>query len=488
MQDETGSGEELSKTYCTSCHLYPEPSLLDKKTWQNHVLVRMGAFLGIFNDNVRYYDEMPKQWLEPGYGGERVLAAKIYPEHPLISRTDWEAIVQYYLTEAPDRLVSPGVQNLAAEIPGFRYKAIQSRSHMLPQITSIDFMDDQIVAGVYNTGVYFIDPKGKMKDSLSFAGMIVDVFADDNEMLFADIGSRYGRDLPMGKLYLKDYSSKQVRHAFDSLQRPVHINKADLDNDGDSDIVVCEYGFMLGQMVWYENIGEDEFNVHVLHNDDGAIRTEIRDFDGNGFKDIMVLIGNSDEGIDIYFNEGNKEFNKKRVLRFPPTNGSTHFRLIDWDEDGDEDILYTEGDNGDYIPILKPHHGIRLFLNDGQFNFSETFHLPMNGVYKAVAADLNEDGSKDIAAISFHPDFINGAREGFVCFINNGNDTFSASTFPNVQDGRWMCMDLADIDSDDDLDIILGAFDVKTPEVPAHYAERWERESIPIVILENLLK
>ena len=124
----------------------------------------------------------------------------------------------------------------------------------------------------------------------------------------------------------------------------------------------------------------------------------------------------------------------------------------------------------------------------GQFNFSELFHLPMNGVYKAIAADLNEDGSKDIVAISFHPDFMNGAREGFVCFMNNGDDTFSAFTFPNVQDGRWMCMDLADIDSDDDLDIILGAFDIKTPEVPAQYAERWERESIPIVVLENTLR
>ena len=53
-----GSGEGLSKTYCTSCHLYPEPSLLDKKTWKNHVSGENGSLsLGIFNDNIRYYDE-----------------------------------------------------------------------------------------------------------------------------------------------------------------------------------------------------------------------------------------------------------------------------------------------------------------------------------------------------------------------------------------------------------------------------------------------
>ena len=195
--------------------------------------------------------------------------------------------------------------------------------------------------------------------------MIVDVYKDNDQLLFADIGSRYGRDLPMGNLYLNDISSGETQLSFDSLQRPVHINKADLDNDGDEDLIICEYGFLLGQMVWYENLGGQQYDIHVLHNDDGAIRTEIRDFDGNGFDDIMVLVGNSDEGIDIYYNQGSKNFEKKRVLRFPPTNGSTHFRLIDWDGDSDEDILYTEGDNGDYKPILKPHHGIRLFLNDG---------------------------------------------------------------------------------------------------------------------------
>ncbi|HRP33809.1 MAG TPA: hypothetical protein PKV73_18055, partial [Agriterribacter sp.] len=33
--------------YCSSCHLFPEPSLLDKKTWVNNVLPNMGWRLGI---------------------------------------------------------------------------------------------------------------------------------------------------------------------------------------------------------------------------------------------------------------------------------------------------------------------------------------------------------------------------------------------------------------------------------------------------------
>jgi len=39
-------GESLAKVHCSTCHLYPEPDLLDKYTWSNFVLIRMGAFLG----------------------------------------------------------------------------------------------------------------------------------------------------------------------------------------------------------------------------------------------------------------------------------------------------------------------------------------------------------------------------------------------------------------------------------------------------------
>ena len=40
-------GEKLARTYCAACHAFPDPGLLDKKTWQNGVLpvmaIRVGA-------------------------------------------------------------------------------------------------------------------------------------------------------------------------------------------------------------------------------------------------------------------------------------------------------------------------------------------------------------------------------------------------------------------------------------------------------------
>jgi mono/diheme cytochrome c family protein len=42
------AGKKLATQYCGSCHQFPEPSLLDTKSWENGVLPQMGPRLGIF--------------------------------------------------------------------------------------------------------------------------------------------------------------------------------------------------------------------------------------------------------------------------------------------------------------------------------------------------------------------------------------------------------------------------------------------------------
>ena len=42
-------GEALAQKNCASCHKFPDPSLLDKKTWKEGVLPEMAYRLGIGN-------------------------------------------------------------------------------------------------------------------------------------------------------------------------------------------------------------------------------------------------------------------------------------------------------------------------------------------------------------------------------------------------------------------------------------------------------
>src|SRR3954454_20275531 len=48
-------GEILAKSFCQSCHLFPEPALLDATTWEKGVLPHMGPRLGIFEYNYQRY-------------------------------------------------------------------------------------------------------------------------------------------------------------------------------------------------------------------------------------------------------------------------------------------------------------------------------------------------------------------------------------------------------------------------------------------------
>lgn len=43
------NGEVLAHQYCAGCHVFPDPSLLDKKTWAEGALPYMAPRLGLQN-------------------------------------------------------------------------------------------------------------------------------------------------------------------------------------------------------------------------------------------------------------------------------------------------------------------------------------------------------------------------------------------------------------------------------------------------------
>ena len=94
----------------------------------------------------------------------------------------------------------------------------------------------------------------------------------------------------------------------------------------------------------------------------------------------------------------------------------------------------------------------------------------------------------DIATVSFHPDFKNHPQEAFVIFINDGKNNFTAHTITQFEEGRWMRFVTADLDGDQDVDILLSAMNIKTPEVPKSVADKWAAADNAIIFLENITK
>ncbi|HJN89620.1 MAG TPA: hypothetical protein QGG93_04730 [Verrucomicrobiota bacterium] len=57
-----GQTEALARQYCVTCHLFPEPSLLDKKTWISQVMPRMAIRMGLSPESVNQHPEADALW------------------------------------------------------------------------------------------------------------------------------------------------------------------------------------------------------------------------------------------------------------------------------------------------------------------------------------------------------------------------------------------------------------------------------------------
>ena len=85
--------ERLARKYCASCHAFPEPSLLDKNTWEKGVLPQMAFRMGLDFSQLSTISERDLQ---------EVL--KTLPAQQMVSEEEWNAIRQYYIETAPDSL------------------------------------------------------------------------------------------------------------------------------------------------------------------------------------------------------------------------------------------------------------------------------------------------------------------------------------------------------------------------------------------------
>jgi hypothetical protein len=467
-------GDELAHKYCISCHQFNDPSLLDKKSWGENVLPKMAEFM--------YVDQYYNPYV-PGSSQRRIAPEDLFPYEK------WEKIVNYYLLNAPDSMPVRTEQLSPVHIGlnHFTTHFIESKIEApLTTMVRFDTAGHRILFGDGQERKLFVmNPAMKVVDSFHVRVGIADIHLAKNSFEVVTMGILKPSDAILGKLVR--ITDKKETILADSLERPVQATYADLNGDNKEDIVLCEFGYRLGALSWLENMGNDQYKKHVLRGLPGAINTEVYDFNKDGKPDIIALMAQADEGVFIYYNEGGGHFREERVLSFPPVYGSNSMQLCDLNKDGFMDILVTHGDNADFSPVRKPYHGIRLFLNDGKDHFRLDKFLPVYGVQKAVAADMDNDGDPDIISVSFFPDYEKAPEESFLYWENKGSGQYQRYTFEGVTDGRWMTLDAGDMDHDGDKDIILANGTIGFGNVPPALKERWISHPVSAVVLENTL-
>lgn len=479
----SSEAETLAKTHCAACHAWPSPELLDRNSWQQYVLPRMGVLMGVLPK-----DSAGVKFIETGALEAAMNNPSVMRREAAVSKNEWAAIRNFYLKNAPETL-SPMVPTIDTELPQLRVKF---PDHVLspPSSVSVKIDGNGIFLGDVHSGrLYRFDQHLTLQNMATATGGAVCLNRIPQGDIVTLIGSFSPTDQPVGSVvFLSKKPGSPPVVLLDSLRRPVHSSVADLDGDGRFDLVTCEFGKWTGNLSWWKNDGKGHFERHILRNMPGAIHTELKDLDGDGRQDVVALFGQGDEGIFIYYNRGGGRFDEVRALQFPPSYGSSYFSFFDYNGDGHHDIIYTCGDNADFPPIWKPYHGIRIFQNDGDGHFEEVFFYPMQGAYAAIPADFDLDGDLDLAAISFFPDFEKTPEAAFVFLENRGGQDYYARTFPSVNRGRWIVMDAGDLDGDGDTDLVLGSLALEVVKDKNGRVDQWVKDGIPFVVLENLAK
>lgn len=225
------------------------------------------------------------------------------------------------------------------------------------------------------------------------------------------------------------------------------VGIADLDGDGDLDVVIVSEDDTVNEL--YLNTGtglftdaKDRLPVTGVSN---AVIVE--DLTGDGAPDI--IIGNNGLNV-ILVNDGSGSFLDETNTRLPAIADVTQdVELGDVDGDGDLDLLVGNEDDN------------RLLINDGNGVFvdeSDT-RIPLRDTAEetreADFGDVDGDGDLDIlyANIQF---FVPGADPANRLLINDGTGVFADETSSRLpMDGDLTFdADFIDLDGDGDLDIV----------------------------------
>ena len=290
------------------------------------------------------------------------------------------------------------------------------------------------------------------------------------------------------------------------------LASADIDADGDMDLLFSGSDFSPNTAMLL-NSGTGNFSLHpssltapfsTLEHSSSAFA----DIDEDGDEDVIIM-GLSLEGFtaEIYVNDGAGAFNKARNNRLRPL-GYSRSHLDDMDGDGDVDLL-SAGHPFVHGRMNRQEFVVNFYTNDGRGNHLFTGEAVIQGYQLFVSSayvDIDSDGNLDIVMygenfdrstlVPFTTVLLHDGRGGFTDFDrhallssntatlafgdvdgdgdqdavqsqsednatftrisnNNGSGSFNAAREQPFENFAMRNAEFADIDGDADLDLFL---------------------------------
>lgn len=241
------------------------------------------------------------------------------------------------------------------------------------------------------------------------------------------------------------------------------IKLRDMDNDGDLDILFS-YGSLLdpGEISWYENTdGQGSFssrnNIGSIIDNNYA-ELDAGDTDNDGNMDIVIQHDNTE--IALYNDDnGDGTFSPSTLIPLDITTRVRSIELVDIDNDNDLDILTLLQGSGSFGTVYGWYENI-----DGLGSYSTLRNIesytygtnPSGFVTSNIlhCSDLNNDGEKDVVLA-----FSISGRGEIITYLNDGAENYTnTKTIISGYSESARSIIMADVDGDNDLDIVTGSY------------------------------
>jgi len=377
---------------------------------------------------------------------------------------------------------------LQARSIGFSFESPPQISHLQVVDLDKDGLLDIVVCDVLENTINWI-----RQDSLGIFNerILADNIMAPSHINVADIDGDGDLDLMVGLLGMlfpsndkigsivvleNDGNTQYTPHKIiQNIARVSDVRAGDLDGDGDMDLAAIQFGYDDGETRWLENLGDWKFESHILQTLSGGINCELIDIDKDNDLDIITIVSQEWEETYLFVNDGAGNFQSKLIYGVSNDDfGSSGISLSDFDQDGDMDVLYTNGDAFDYIPPRpRPWHGVNWLENKGNYQFE--FHRIGNfgGAYNARPLDIDSDGDLDIFVVSSFNLWDQLTAQSFIWFENSGDMTFIRHNIAN-NPTHILSLEMGDFNADGKMDFVTGGMHVYPPYDRMNRITLWE--------------
>ncbi|MFC2135606.1 FG-GAP repeat domain-containing protein [Bacteroidota bacterium] len=237
-------------------------------------------------------------------------------------------------------------------------------------------------------------------------------------------------------------------------------NAADLNNDGWTDLLVCNfqehYSYEVPSFIYWN--GPEGFleTMRTPLYEHGAQGNCIADFNNDGNLDVLItsMMGNSRGGYDnsfLYYGTNNGTFDTENRIELPGREAYEQ-AFADLDDDGDVDILLAN--RGE---VTRLANEVWIYWNeDNKFDPWNMSGLPDYSGIGVQVADLDKNGFIDIIVSNGSPNAIGGRKpEGTFIYWGSveGWPIKERTVLPNE---LTRSCSVCDINSDGHLDLIFG--------------------------------